>query len=302
LNTKALLSLTTSVAADFDYAEGVLGKSLTSFKIGGPVALVAWPKSRVALISLLRAALVCGERCDVVGACTNLLIDDSGYDGLLIVTSKMRGCSINGTIFTAECGLPVEYAAIAARDAALSGLEFFYGIPGTIGGAVTMNAGAYSSEVSCVLISSEAYNCETGEIEKLSLPEHNFGYRMSVYRMAPRRVVLSASFSLSRGDRDTISAYMNELKKQRWEKQPLEYPSAGSVFKRYPGYFTAKLIEEAGLKGVRVGGAQVSEKHAGFIINTGDATAADVRALIAIITEKIRADRGIELERELIYL
>lgn len=302
MNTKALLSLAASVAAEFDYAEGVPGKSLTSFKIGGPVALVAWPKSRVALISLLRAAVVCGERCDVVGACTNLLIDDAGYDGLLIVTSKMRGSSLNGTIFTAECGLPVEYVAIAARDAALTGFEFFYGIPGTIGGAVTMNAGAYGSDVSCVLISSEAYNCETGKIEKLSLTDHNFGYRMSIYRKSPRRVVLSATFSLSRGDRESIGAYMNDLMERRREKQPLEFPSAGSVFKRYPGYYTAKLIEEAGLKGARVGGAQVSEKHAGFIINTGDATAADVRALVDMITEKIRADRGIELERELIYL
>jgi len=302
LNTKALLSLTTSVAADFDYAEGVLGKSLTSFKIGGPVALVVWPKSRVALMSLIRAALVCGERYDVVGACTNLLIDDAGYDGVLIVTSKMRGSSLKGTVYTAECGLLVEYAAKAARNAALSGLEFFYGIPGTIGGAVTMNAGAYGSDVSCVLISSEAYNCETGEIEKLTLKDHEFGYRMSIYRKSPRRVVLSASFSLSRGDRESIDAYMEDLMKRRREKQPLEYPSAGSVFKRPPGYYTAKLIEEAGLKGARVGGAQVSEKHAGFIINTGDATAADVKALIDIITEKIRAEHGIELERELIYL
>ncbi|HPU17571.1 MAG TPA: UDP-N-acetylmuramate dehydrogenase, partial [Bacillota bacterium] len=179
---------------------------------------------------------------------------------------------------------------------------FASGIPGSVGGAIAMNAGAYGSDVSCVLISSEAYNCETGEIEKLTLKDHEFGYRMSIYRKSPRRVVLSASFSLSRGDRESIDAYMEDLMKRRREKQPLEYPSAGSVFKRPPGYYTAKLIEEAGLKGARVGGAQVSEKHAGFIINTGDATAADVKALIDIITEKIRAEHGIELERELIYL
>ena len=278
-------------------------KNHISFKVGGKADIFFEPDNVRDFIEFIRYVKENNIPYIIMGNGTNMLVSDDGIRGAVIkLGDKISSIEVIDDFIIAQCGAKLSEVAKIAAENSLTGFEFASGIPGSVGGAIAMNAGAYGSDVSCVLISSEAYNCETGEIEKLTLKDHEFGYRMSIYRKSPRRVVLSASFSLSRGDRESIDAYMEDLMKRRREKQPLEYPSAGSVFKRPPGYYTAKLIEEAGLKGARVGGAQVSEKHAGFIINTGDATAADVKALIDIITEKIRAEHGIELERELIYL
>ena len=207
-----------------------------------------------------------------------------------------------GEYLIAECGVPITLCAAAAQKASLEGMEFAYGIPGSCGGAVVMNAGAYGGSMSDVIESTLCYDCESGKLIEISADEHKFGYRESIYHSNPKLVMLEAKMKLKFGDSDAIYAKMNEYMQRRTQKQPLEYPSAGSVFKRYPGYYTAELIDNAGLKGMRIGGAEVSEKHAGFIINKGGATAEDVKQLIKLIQDRIKRMYDIEIEREVIYI
>jgi UDP-N-acetylmuramate dehydrogenase len=187
-----------------------------------------------------------------------------------------------------------------ACRAGLSGLEFGYGIPGSVGGGVYMNAGAYEHDLSEVVIKSWYYDTEKRGFGLTGYEEHGFSYRHSAY-MGTSKIILSVEMQLKEGDPAVIRAQMDDYMARRRAKQPLEYPSAGSAFKRYPGYFTAKLIDEAGLKGFSVGDAAVSEKHAGFVINKGNATASEVKELMAIIEEKIFEMQGIHIEREIIY-
>ena len=274
----------------------------TSFRIGGPVRLYTACPTVDALCTLIRFCREYGAPYIVLGNGTNVLFADEGYDGVVIATGAMQSIVRSGDTLICDAGVSLTAASKAALGYALTGLEFAHGIPGTCGGAVVMNAGAYDGECAMVLQESTYLDTETGEIHTLPAASHLFGYRQSVYKKHPTWIVLSVCWSLEPGDPAAIREKITDFMNRRTSKQPLEYPSAGSVFKRYPGYFTAKLIEEAGLKGCRIGDAQVSELHAGFIVNRGHATAAEVKALIDTITEKIYQEKGIRIEREVLYL
>lgn len=265
----------------------------TSFKIGGPAAVMFIPNSEEAAQSAVNALK--DVKYTVIGNGSNLLVRDEGYDGVVIkISAAMSGVETDGDIITAQSGAALSKVGNAAKTAQLSGFEFACGIPGTVGGAVYMNAGAYGGEMKDIVISSRCMD-ENGAISEVT--EHNFGYRTSVYKDSGK-IILSAKFRLAPGNADEIGAKMLDFAKRRSDKQPLEYPSAGSVFKRPEGYFAGQLIEQAGLKGYRIGGACVSEKHSGFIINQGGATCSDVLALIEHIKETVYRQFGVELEQE----
>ncbi len=274
----------------------------TSFRIGGPVKLYAACPTVDALCNAIRLCRAAEEPYLVLGNGTNVLFADEGFDGAVLTTSAMQSIVRDGSTLFCDAGVSLTAASRAALSYGLTGLEFAHGIPGTCGGAVVMNAGAYDGECAMVLAESTYLDAETGEIHTIPVSAHGFGYRQSVYKTHLSWIVLSVKWTLTEGDPDAIRAKIEDFRNRRATRQPLEYPSAGSVFKRYPGYFTAKLIEEAGLKGYRIGDAEVSEKHAGFIVNRGCATAADVRALIDHITETIYQKNGIRIEREVLYL
>ncbi len=273
----------------------------TSFRIGGPAALYLVPRTGVASRAGGPAARETETRFFVLGNGSNVLFDDAGYGGAVIASSALDGIFLDGDLLTAEAGAPLSAVCRAARDASLAGLEFAYGIPGSVGGAVVMNAGAYGGEIKDVLAESVAFDPCAGETVRLTPGEHAFGYRDSIYRQTGR-IVLAASFRLVPGDREEIAAKMNDVAGRRVAKQPLEYPSAGSVFKRPEGRFVGQMVEESGLKGFRIGGAEVSEKHAGFIVNRGGATSRDVLLLVAHIRDVVRKNYGVELECEIIHV
>ena len=216
-------------------------------------------------------------------------------------TEALNKISIEGNTVIAESGAMLTLCAASARDAGLSGMECLYGIPGSIGGAVYMNAGAYGGEMSDIVVETTYLDIDTLEVKTIACEEHGFGYRKSVFCKS-NSIILETVMKLKADDIQNINNKMNEYKRLRIEKQPLEYPSAGSTFKRYPGRYTAQMIDEAGLKGYTVGGAQVSEKHAGFVINKGGATCKDVLELISVIKNKIKKLHDIEIETEVIYV
>ena len=240
---------------------GEMLSSHTTFRIGGDASLFVSPADEDQLIGVISYLEKNGIRYFLLGKGSNVLFDDAGYDGAVVSTSKLDKISVCGNEITAQCGASFTYLASVAAGNSLSGLEFAYGIPGSVGGAVFMNAGAYGSETAAVLKSSRYLDISDCTVKTLPLEEHLFGYRDSVFRHR-RFIHLSSVFALQAGDKAQIRAYMNELMQRRRDKQPLEYPSAGSVFKRYPGRYTAQMIDEAGLRGLSVGGAQVSEKLA----------------------------------------
>lgn len=271
----------------------------TSFRIGGPAKRMAFPQNGEQLVLLMGFAEECGAKTLVIGNGTNLLAADEGLDRLVIdVSAAMHNIQAgeNGAI-TAEAGVSLARLADFACKQGLTGLEFAHGIPGTLGGAVCMNAGAYDGEMKkvietvTVLFPSEGVRTLTGE-------EMDFGYRRSLLTGRPDGVVLRVTVRLEAGDPTVIRTKMQELMARRKASQPLEWPSAGSTFKRPAGHFAGTLIDQCGLKGLTVGGAQVSEKHAGFVINKGGATCADVTALIAQVQERVFAQTGVRLEPE----
>lgn len=271
----------------------------TSFRIGGPARRMAFPESREQLVILLGLAEECGIRPFLLGRGTNLLVSDRGLDTLVIKTAE-RMTSIrrlDDVTLEADAGVLLSRLAVYAQQAGLAGLEFAHGIPGSLGGAVCMNAGAYGGEMKQVLRSAAVLFPEEG-IRTLSCEELNLSYRRSLLTEHPEAVVLYAEFELTPGDPETIRAAMRELMAKRKASQPLEWPSAGSTFKRPEGHFAAALIEGCGLKGVGIGGAQVSEKHAGFVVNRGGATADDVRRLMALVQETVLRETGVALEPE----
>ncbi len=272
----------------------------TTFKIGGRAKYALFPLDTEAFVGAIRALNNGGVRFMTVGNGSNLLFADEGFDGVVVITTQMKGIKVDGNKVYAEAGAPLTKTAIAARDAALTGIEFAYGIPGSVGGAIYMNAGAYNGDISQVLASCRAYDTVENKIVTFDNADCDFSYRNSVFEKSGARYhVIDAVFTLADGEKNVISAKMDELLTRRRDKQPLEYPSAGSAFKRLDGYFTAKLIDEAGLKGFSVGGAQVSTKHSGFIINTGDASAKDVRELIAHVKRVIFEKHGLSIEEEI---
>ncbi len=273
----------------------------TTFRIGGPAKYGVYPESAEQLREAVDLCRSGNMRYYVLGNGSNVLFADSGFDGVVIFTGDLKQLSLQENRITAACGVPLTQTAVAAQRASLCGMEFAYGIPGSIGGAVYMNAGAYESEMKDIVESVLFYDAGSQEMTTYSFEDCGFEYRRSVFQ-EKTGVILQAVLRLRRGDGTAVRVKMDELMLRRRTKQPLEYPSAGSVFKRYPGYYTAKLIDDAGLKGLTVGGAQVSEKHAGFIINRGGATAADVLSLIALIQEKINRLYGIEIVCEIRYV
>ncbi len=268
----------------------------TTFRIGGAAEVFAAPDARE-LPQLLAMAKGADVPVTVIGNGSNLLVGDRGIAGLVIeIGERMSEVRIEDTILVAGAGALLSKAAQTAAAAGLGGLEFAAGIPGSVGGAVVMNAGAYGGEMKDVLQSVKVLT-EEGELLSLAAAELELGYRHSC---VPERkyIVVEATMELSAKPEEEIRACMAELRAQRAEKQPLEYPSAGSTFKRPEGYFAGKLIMDAGLRGYTVGGAQVSEKHCGFVINKGDATAADVRQLMQDVHDRVKEQFDVELEPE----
>ena len=267
----------------------------TSFRVGGPAALMALPKTIQEAAAAVETAAELGIEPFFMGNGSNLLVADEGVDRFLIrSTPGLCGCQAKGTTLLADSGISLARLAMTARDLGLTGLEFAHGIPGSLGGAVTMNAGAYGGEMAQVV---REVTCLTksGQVERVE--EVDFGYRHSAFSDGSR-MILGARLELEKGETESISARMAELAQQRQSKQPLEYPSAGSMFKRPAGHFAGALIQECGLKGFTVGGAQVSEKHAGFVINRGGATCGDILALVEQVKERVFAQTGVMLEME----
>ncbi len=268
----------------------------TTFRVGGPADVMFLPESGEQAARALAAAREAGVACYVVGNGSNLLVRDGGIRGLVVALGEgMSAIRRDGDIVTAQAGASLAKVAAFAQTEGLAGLEFASGIPGTLGGGCAMNAGAYGGQLSDCLIDAEVLM--DGEPRTLTVDEMDMGYR-TTRPLRQGGVVLSARFALKPDDPGAIAARMRELNARRRDKQPLNYPSAGSTFKRPEGRFAGALIEGAGLKGRRVGGAQVSEKHAGFIINVGGATAADILGLIRLVQDEVREKYGVALETE----
>ena len=268
----------------------------TTFRVGGPADLMFFPENAEQLCAAMDAAQACGTDVLVMGNGSNMLVRDGGVRGLVIVLGeRFSGICVEGETLTAQAGASMARVASAAQAASLTGLEFISGIPGTLGGGCAMNAGAYGGQLSDVLVDAQVLL--GGEVRTLSRKEMQMGYRTTL-PLREGGVVLSARFQLKRGDGEAILAQMKELNARRRDKQPLNLPSAGSTFKRPEGHFAGALIEQAGLKGLSVGGARVSEKHAGFNVNTGGATAADVLALIGRVQDEVERAFGVRLEPE----
>ena len=280
----------------------------SSFRIGGGAKYALFPKNREELIFAVNTCIHKGQRYLIVGNASNLLFDDKGFDGVVIFTAKMTATEYlhknNEVYIKAECGKSLtELSSEAGKKHSLRGLEFAYGIPGTVGGAVYMNAGAYGGQMSDVVVETEAYDVKAQKTVTIKGDEHKFSYRHSLFAENTELIVLSTTMKLTLGDAEEIFSKMNKNMNSRKEKQPLELPNAGSTFKR-PGesIFVGKLIEEAGLKGYSVGGAQISEKHAGFTVNKGGATAADVLSVVEHTKDVILEKYGVSLESEIIYI
>lgn len=273
----------------------------TSFHIGGPAELMAQPQSEAELQSLLLKAAEAAVPVTLVGNGSNLLVRDKGIRGLVIkLGSMLRDINVSGNMLTFGSGVSLAQASKKAAELGLSGMEFAVGIPGSIGGAVYMNAGAYDGEMSKVVKSVRVMDA-AGEVSELSAGELDFGYRHSALQ-GSSKIVTSVTVELAAGDKQAIAEKMADFSNRRITKQPLELPSAGSMFKRPPGYFAGTLIDQTGLKGYTVGGAQVSTKHAGFVVNIGGATAADVLQLISDVQAKVFAAHGVHLEPEVLVL
>ena len=296
---EALDQWTADYLPDITYEHDAPLSRHTSFRIGGPARRMAFPERGEQLVLLLDHARQCGARPLVVGNGTNLLCPDAGLDRLVIDTSANlnrveRG---SGNTVLADAGATLARPADLACNSGLTGLEFAHGIPGSVGGAVCMNAGAYGGVMRQVVREATVLFPEEG-IRTLTGEELAFSYRHSLLTDRPDAVVLRAVFALEAGESAAIREKMDELMARRKASQPLEYPSAGSTFKRPEGYFAAALIDQCGLKGLTVGGAQVSEKHAGFVINRGGATCADVLALMARVQQRVWEEKGVRLEPE----
>ena len=273
----------------------------TTFRIGGPADFFLVPENADEIKKIIA---VCKEKnvpYFILGNGSNLLVGDGGYRGAVIqIYRNMSSVTVEGNEITAQAGALLSAVAAAAKNASLTGFEFAGGIPGTIGGAVVMNAGAYGGEMKDVLTEVTVMNAE-GDIFTLPTEELELGYRTSIIKTAGY-IVLEAKIRLKEGNPEVIRETMKNLTIRRTTKQPLEYPSAGSTFKRPEGYFAGKLIMDSGLAGYQVGGAQVSEKHCGFVINAGDATARDVRTLMDNVRDIVYKKYGVTLEPEVKFL
>ncbi|MFP4015527.1 MAG: UDP-N-acetylmuramate dehydrogenase [Halanaerobiales bacterium] len=271
-------------------------KEYTSFKIGGPVDIFAVPHSITALQKLLKAISKNNLDFFILGKGSNIIVGDRGYRGIVIYTGELKKVNLEKDTLTAEAGITLASLANKALASGLTGLEFASGIPGTLGGALFMNAGAYGGEMKDVIENALLLDYSGNELE-LNNKQLKFSYRYSVLQ-EKKLIAVRVNMKLKAGSKSEIKEKMKMLNRKRKEKQPLEWPSAGSIFKRPTGYYSGPLIENAGLKGLRVGDAQISTKHAGFIINLGNATAADVKELIKKVQEVVYQENGVKLEVE----
>lgn len=273
----------------------------TTFRTGGPAELFLEIKKVSELQRLLAFFHESGTKYFVVGKGSNLLVDDDGYDGAILhIAEGLGGIRVAEEKITAQAGALLGRAASAALEHSLTGLEFAFGIPGSVGGGAVMNAGAYDGDMRGAVSLVTGFTPDGKEV-RYTNEQLDFGYRSSVLKRE-KIVVTEVEFQLSGGRRKEISAKMADFTERRKTKQPLEYPSAGSTFKRPEGHFAGKLIMDAGLRGMQIGGAQVSEKHCGFIINRGGATSADIRQLMEEVQRRVREQFGVELEPEVIFL
>ena len=267
-----------------------------NFKVGGPADILLTPNTKEQVIQSIK---ICKENnipFYIIGNGSNILVRDGGFRGVVILMKSLNSIVVNDTVIEVDCGVMLKDVSNAALENSLTGFEFACGIPGTVGGAVFMNAGAYDGEISNVVESVDIIDND-GNIRTLTKDKLDFGYRSSAV-MKKGYIVLSAKFKLKKGQVKTIKELVEDLTNKRESKQPLEYPSAGSTFKRPTGYFAGKLIQDAGLKGYSIGGAAVSQKHSGFVINKGNATAKDITDLIAYIQAEVKKQFGVELHPE----
>ena len=291
-----LIEALSAIAGSHQILENEPMSRHTTFRVGGPADVLFLPESEEQLVQALSIAREAGVPCIVIGNGSNLVVRDGGIRGLVIALGEgMAAIVRTGETLTAWAGASLARVSAYAQAGGLSGLEFASGIPGTLGGGCAMNAGAYGGQLSDVLI--DARVLLDGAVRTLTVDGMQMGYRTSL-PLREGGIVISARFALTPDDPEAIAERMRELNARRREKQPLNYPSAGSTFKRPEGYFAGALIEQAGLKGKRVGGAQVSEKHAGFIVNTGGSTAKDILTLIGIVQDEVEARFGVRLETE----
>ncbi|MBQ7379943.1 MAG: UDP-N-acetylmuramate dehydrogenase [Clostridia bacterium] len=274
----------------------------STFRIGGAADLALFPTTTEQLCLQLAMLAQSGLRYCVIGNGSNVLFSDAGYRGVVIFTTEMKQYRFDRDTLFVQSGASLARVCTDSSRQGYEGFAFGCGIPGTVGGGVFMNAGAYGGQISDVLLCSECYDTAHNRIFTLRADEHKFDYRHSIFAEHPEYVILSSTFALKAGNADEIMQKVREQGISRREKQPLNYPSVGSTFKRPEGYYAGKLIEDAGLKGMRVGGAVVSEKHAGFIVNDGGATAADVLALVELIKQRVMCQFGVELECEFKYI
>lgn len=270
----------------------------STFRIGGRADLLLVPESMTDFLQIVKAVLTLNIPYKIIGNASNILFDDEGFRGVMIKTTSLTRVSVSDFIVQAECGASLAKCARYAQNLSLSGFERLGGIPGTVGGALAMNAGAFGTEIADVLHSATVFDVHTHEIKKLSAKELSFGYRTSAIS-DHELLLLCAEFTLTAGDNDEILDEMRICMEKRQRSQPLNFPSAGSVFKRPPNDYAGRLIEAAGLKGTRIGDAEVSEKHAGFIINRGCATAKDVRELIELVQNRVRETSDVLLACEI---
>lgn len=280
---------------EIPFEKGLMMQAHTSFRIGGP-ANALFPRNANELLHIMQAAAAHEIEPVILGNCTNILVSDKGIEEpVVFITNMLSGIEHADTVFTVQAGTLFSTLSKEALRLGYMGLEWANGIPGAVGGGIAMNAGAYGGEIKDYL--TEVTYIENGELHTVCPQSGDLSYRRSVFT-APSRVTVSAKFTLQPDD-GYAAERMRDYMQRRLAKQPLQYPSAGSVFKRPQGFFAGSLIEQAGLKGAQIGGARVSELHAGFIINTGGATCADVLALIAHIQERVLAHSGVMLQPEL---
>lgn len=290
---------------DIDFEENVEGKRLCSFHVGGNVRIVVRPQNAEQLRGLYAYLWDNDIRNILLGKGSNVVISDNGFDGVVVSLSALSDVDIDITddnCIVAGAGASMLKLANFAQENGLSGLEFAQGIPGTVGGGVYMNAGAYGGEIAQVLKSCLVFEQSRGKIFVMDASDCDFSYRHSAFSDNASLIVLFATFELTDGDPYEIKSKMDEYRVKRMASQPLEYPSAGSTFKRPEGHFAGKLIEDSGLKGYTVGGAQVSEKHAGFVINRGGATAEDIKSLVLHIQETVKEKFNVSLECEIEFV
>lgn len=275
---------------------------LVSIQVGGTASLVVFPKTISQFVSLLNVISLNNHKYFVLGNGTNTYFSDENFDGILIVTKQINKCYVDNEQLIAECGTLLFDCCELALKNALSGLEFAYGIPATIGGALFMNASAFGSSISTVVKKTLVYDTSLFKTYYIFDNEHLFDEKKSIFSSKKHLIVLETVFELKDGLKSDIESQMNTYLRKRISSQPLEFPSAGSVFKKPKNDHASRLIDLAKLKGVRVGGAEVSKKHAGFIINVGKAKAKDIQSLISIIKERIYNEFKVKLEEEIIFV